>query len=31
MRAKRKINAIELTERGADMGNELEGDIAMGA
>jgi hypothetical protein len=30
MRAKRKINVLELTERGAEMGNELESDRAMG-
>ena len=30
MRAKRKINVLELTERGAEMSNELESDRAMG-
>ena len=30
MRAKRKINVLELTERGAETGNELESDRAMG-
>ena len=30
IRAKRKINVLELTERGAEMGNELESDRAMG-
>jgi hypothetical protein len=30
MRTKRKINVLELTERGAEMSNELENDRAMG-
>ena len=29
MRAKRKTNVLELTERGAETGNELESDRAM--